>query len=158
MARSTATVDRKGESGIALLVAVLILLLVSAIGIAAIEHSGRELGGAGRARTTIATFHAADGGVEIATNQLARTPLSTTPFSFSVNSDYTVRSGTRSDGTPQEIIPAGTGQPPEGYAITVGGAGYASSLYRTAVTSTGVGAAVELEVKLSRFEAGVGGY
>ncbi len=158
MAQGTRVVARKGESGIALLIAVLITLLVSALGIAAINHSGAEMSSTGRTRTGIATFHAADGGLGIVERQLSETPLVVAPFNVTFNGGYAVRSGAKSDATPQEIDSAGAGKPPDGYSINVG-SGYVSSLFRTEVTATGPGgSSIELEVKLSRFESGSGGY
>ncbi len=158
MAQGSTVVARKGESGIALLIAVLITLLVSALGIAAINHSGAEMSSTGRMRTSIATFHAADGGLGIVERQLSLTPLVVAPFNVTFNDGYAVRSGAKSDATPQEIDSAGAGKPPDGYSINVG-SGYVSSLFRTEVTATGPGgSSIELEVKLSRFESGSGGY
>ena len=158
MAQGTTRVARKGESGIALLIAVLITLLVSALGIAAINHSGAELSSTGRTRVSIGTFQAADGGLGIVERQLSSTPLVIAPFNVTLDGGYTVRSGAKSDATPQEIDSVGPGKPPDGYSINVG-SGYSSSLFHTEVTAAGPGgSSIELEGKFTRFESGSGGY
>lgn len=149
----------RGEEGIALLVAVLLLLVLSAVAVASIDHSGSEAELSGRMRRTMATFQAADGGIEFAESRLARTPPRLDPFNVTYANGSTVRSGTRTDGAAQQIISAGVGPPPEGFSINLGSSGYAASLYRTAVTGSDIGTGtVELEAKYSRFEAGIGGY
>jgi len=144
------------EDGIALLIAVLLLLLVTAIGIAAIEHSGGELASGGRTRSSTVAFYGADAGLSVAINQLAQEPADLTPVNVTLVDGTTVQSGTRTDTAPQPLTKEGTGLPPEGYSLNAG-SGYVSRRYRTEVTarSTG-GAAAELDSRLTKLE--VGGY
>lgn len=52
----------RDESGVALLIAVILLLLMSALGLAALQHSGDESAGSGRSRRKDATVYAAEAG------------------------------------------------------------------------------------------------
>ncbi len=142
----------------ALLVTVMVLLMVSAIGVAAISHSGAEFEFSGRSRAAKTTFYAADGGIELAQSRLAQTPPRLDAFNVTYTDGSTVRSGARTDATAQPLIQAGSGPPPEGFGIGVG-SGFGSSLYRTRVTAFHpVSGSVELEAKYTRFEAAVGAY
>jgi hypothetical protein len=139
---------RKREQGIALVTAVLLLLLVAATAISAIDFSGRELQAGGRARASMRTLYAADAGVQYAL-QRVQPPTDLTSFTINVNSELTVESRERSQGSPQPIGEAGVGEPPDGYAINVG-SGFVSEVYDINVTATGAnGATSELEAKLS---------
>ena len=144
------------QDGIALLIAVLLLLLVSAIGIAAIEHSGGELASGGRARSSTVAFYGADAGLNVAINQLAQEPADLTPLNTTLSDGTLVQSGTRTDTVPQPLVKGGTGLPPEGYSLNAN-SGYVSRRYRAQVTgrSTG-GSAAELEAQFKKLE--VGGY
>ena len=108
------------EDGIALLIAVLLLMLVSAIGIAAIEHSGGELASGGRARSSTVAFYGADAGLNLAVNQIAQEPPDLTPVNVTLTDGTLVRSGTRTDTVPQPLLKGGTGLPPEGYSLNTG--------------------------------------
>ena len=145
------------EDGIALLIAVLLLLLVSAIGIAAIEHSGGELSSGGRARSSTVAFYGADAGLNVAVNQIAQEPPDLTLFNLTLDDGTAVRSGTRADGAPVPLEKGGTGLPPEGYSLNTG-SGYVSRRYRAEVTATSPGGATaELESQYTKMEVG-GGY
>ncbi|MFI5314881.1 MAG: PilX N-terminal domain-containing pilus assembly protein [Myxococcota bacterium] len=60
----------RDESGMALLIAVIVLLLMSALGLAALQHAGDEASGSGRARRKDATLYAADSGLEMIQEKL----------------------------------------------------------------------------------------
>jgi hypothetical protein len=143
----------QAEAGIAMLIAVLLLLLISAIGLAAIDHSGTEAARVGIARTRARSLYAADAGVQAAINQLRQGTPVLTGFEYPL-SGAIVRSGPRTASAPQPIEPSGTGAPPEGYAIEVGGSGFVNQLYRIRTTGRSDGGAVrELEAKVSRLGA-----
>jgi hypothetical protein len=147
------------EQGVALIIAVLLLLLVTAIGVAAIHHAGDEASVAGSARRSARMLHAADGGLQVAINQIAQPTPDLTPFTHTLEGgDVTIRSGARTDTAAQPIIAAGSGPPPDGYQINVG-SGFRSRLYRANVTSLyRSGANSELEGKFGKLEIGNGGY
>lgn len=52
----------RDERGMALLIAVILLLLMSALGLAALQHSGDESAGSGRSRRKDSTLYAAEAG------------------------------------------------------------------------------------------------
>jgi hypothetical protein len=54
--------DLRDESGMALLIAVILLLLMSALGLAALQHSGDESADGGRSRRKDSTLYAAEAG------------------------------------------------------------------------------------------------
>lgn len=60
----------RDESGMALLIAVILLLLMSALGLAALQHSGDESSGSGRSRRKDATLYAAEAGQALAQKYL----------------------------------------------------------------------------------------
>lgn len=53
----------RDERGIALLIAVIVLLLMSALGLAALQHAGDEASGSGTSRRKDATLYAAESGL-----------------------------------------------------------------------------------------------
>ena len=57
------------ERGVALLIAVIMLLLISAIGIAALQHAREESTGGGRSRHHTRNLHAADGVLALVVQQ-----------------------------------------------------------------------------------------
>ncbi len=58
------------EQGVALLIAVILMLLISAIGIAALQHARQEAMGSGRSRHHTRNLHAADGVLQLVVQQL----------------------------------------------------------------------------------------
>ena len=58
------------ETGVALLIAVILLLLISAIGIAALQHAKEESSGSGRSRHHTRNLHAAEGILQLVVQQL----------------------------------------------------------------------------------------
>jgi Tfp pilus assembly protein PilX len=100
----------------ALLIAVIVLLLMSALGLAALQHSGDEASGSGRARRKDATLYAAESGLAMVKAQV-RDALRVTGPDFTVvfdspsivedtfGSPIHVRSGIPSGGT----LPATSG-------------------------------------------------
>jgi len=131
----------------------LVLILISAVGISAIDRSSQEALGGGRARAATRSLYAADAGIEIALSHLAQSPPVLDPLDLPVGY-FTVQSRTRSESTPKQIEDAGFGQPPDGYEINVG-AGYLSELYILTVTaSSPSGSSSEVEAKLAKMTAG----
>ena len=145
------------ESGVALMIALLVLLVTTVIAMSAIEHAGEESTLSGRLRRSVRTFHAADGGIQVALNRVAQNPPNLSAFTFSPETATSVRSGRRTDGSAQPLTRGGTSPAPEGYSINVG-TGFVSRLYQARVTAASTdGATVEVEAQFTRMEAG-GGY
>ena len=150
-------VDRRDEAGIALLVTVFVLLLIGAVAIAAIGHSGQEATASATSRVNKRTFHGADAGIQVALRRLAAEPPDQVPFDLDLGGGRIVQSRTRTDATPQPIPRLGLGPPPEGFSINVG-SGYVNEIFLTNVTATSPNATtVELEAKLGRLSANSGG-
>jgi Tfp pilus assembly protein PilX len=74
------------EEGMALLIAVIVLLLMSALGLAALQHAGDEASGSGRARRKDSTLYAADSGIKIIQMKLLTTYVAS-PSMSAVNLD-----------------------------------------------------------------------
>ena len=149
---------RKSEHGMALVVSVFVLMMISMVAILAIQNSGDESAAGGRTRNVVRSLYAAEGGVEFAKNRILQAPPNLAPFNLNLGNARTVQSRTRTDATPQPIAYSGSGPPPEGYGINIG-VGYTNELYVVAVTSSAIdGGTVELEVKLGKLESGTGGY
>lgn len=146
---------RKHEQGIALVVSILVLLLVTAISITSIEQSGQESTASGRARSSSRSLYAADAGIQLALSRVSQANLA--PFQLNIDG-RTVQSRSRLDAVPQPIAPAGSGPTPDGYGLNMG-SGYGSQLFLVNVTATFAdGGTTELEAKLGRLAAGTGGY
>ncbi|MEE8556506.1 MAG: PilX N-terminal domain-containing pilus assembly protein [Myxococcota bacterium] len=146
---------RKEEAGVAMILTILLLLLVSGIGIAAIEHAGEESVMAASSRRWTRTFFAADAGIQMALSRIAQTPPDLTQFTFTLENGATlVQSGTAA--APAPIQSVGSGAPPDGYSINLG-AGFQTSLYRAQVAALGPAAAtVQLEAKFAKLDSGAG--
>ncbi len=152
---------RNSQDGIALLIAVLLLLMVSAIGVAAIDHAGEQNSVAGHARRTTITFHAADAGIEYGRERVFHKPPVLEPFDITLDDGQTgFYSGTRSDTSAQDVTPPTSGPPPDGFSINVGGpGGFVNQNTTLNVTANGPGSTtVELETRVSQTVAGFGRY
>ena len=138
------------ERGMAMIVAVLVLLLLTAIGIAAIEHSGSEFAAGGRSRHITRVFHGADAGLEVVASKLSGAIPNVTPTSVTLTDGTTVQSGDRTAITPQPLNLVGYGPPPDGYGLNLG-SGFSTEIYRAIVTASAAsGSMVELEAQLGR--------
>jgi hypothetical protein len=148
---------RREEAGIALLVTVFALLLIGAIAVTAIGHSGQEATASATSRVNKRTFHGADAGIQIALRRLADEPPNQNPFDIDLGGGRRVQSRTRADTAPQPITRLGVGPPPEGFSINVG-AGYVNEIFLTNATASSPNAAtVEVEAKVGRLSANSGG-
>lgn len=136
-----------GEQGIAMILAIMILLLVSLLGIAAVEHAGEESSVTGRTRDATRTFYAADAGTQLIIANLSQEPPVLSSFTVNFADTTTVRSGARSHPSPQPIEKTGVGEPPEGYALNIG-AGFSTEVFLGTVTAFSPGgSSVEIESK-----------
>jgi hypothetical protein len=59
------TRDLRDESGMALLISVIVLLLMSALALSALQHAGEESNGSGSARRKDSTLYAAESGMAV---------------------------------------------------------------------------------------------
>ena len=141
-----------------MILTILLLLLISGIGIAAIEHAGDESVLAGSSRRWTRTFFAADAGIQMALSRISQNPPDLTQFNFTIdNNSTTVFSGTNAGG-PAPMQSVGVGAPPDGYSINLG-TGFQSRLYKAEVAARGpANSVMELEAKFGKLDSGGGGY
>ena len=148
----------RDERGIALLVTVLILAMTSALVVAALSDSGGEAASSGRIRAAARALYVADAGIELARNRIGQSPPNLAAFDVGLDGGWRVQSGTKSDAAPQPLATAGKAGASEGYSLNVG-SGFASDVYLVNVTSTLLGGGTaEVEAKLAKPTAGIGGY
>jgi len=120
----------------ALLIAVVVLLLMSALGLAALQHAGDEASGSGQARRKDATLYAADSGIKMIQVKLLNnvSASSSNPVNLDeptlikdgFGNSIPIRSGAPQNGTipatPEAIAadPNQPSEPPEGYMVNQG--------------------------------------
>ena len=127
------------QKGVALIVALIILLVLTLIGMSSISSTFFESKISGNDRFGAAAFYAAKGGVDIGINRLPNT----TAYSGNIGSDETYRSGTMTSGSPQPLIYSGAmGRP--GYDVT-----WEFRRYQINATGQSFGAMKEIEVQVS---------
>ena len=135
----------KDQKGIALIVAMLLLLVLTLIGIGSVSSSFFETKISGNSRFGEEAFYAAKGGAELGVSQLPNTA----PFSGSIG-DETYRSGKMTDSGPQPIQDLGL----------MGRQGYDSNWafrrYQVNGTGQSFGAQKEIEVQISVGPFGTG--
>jgi hypothetical protein len=91
------------QKGMALVVALIILLVLTLLGISSINSTIFESKISGNERWGSAAFYAAKGGVDVG---IARLP-DTTPYLGNIGSDQTYRSGRMTPAVPQPLISYG---------------------------------------------------
>lgn len=145
---------RSSESGLALIISIMLLLLVSAMGIAAIDHSGSESTLGARERRTMTTFFGANAGIQLVMNRIAQTVPNVTPIDQNLANGTNVRTGTKADTVPQNVrVGATAARPPDGFMINQGSGGFVTLPFYAEITARGpTNATVELEAKLGRLE------
>ena len=106
--------EKRDQAGIALLIAVIIMLLISAIGLSALQSAGGEASASGRSARKLRTFFAADSGMTMVMQQLDTTIskaqyadgviLDDTTFMASPSGGFTeVRTGTVDNAAAQPV-------------------------------------------------------
>lgn len=151
------TTPTKRQSGVTVLITVVLLLLMSVLVLSSITHSGDESSAGARARATARVLHAADGGLQIGIGRVVQSPPNTTPIDTSI-AGISVQSRTRAQTGAQDLASLGPGPPPEGYGLNAG-SGYSSEIFRVDVTSlSNSGSTAEVQGKVSRFTGAPGGY
>lgn len=147
----------RGESGFALVTAMVVLLLVSSVVSNLIGYAGEEAHSSARSRASIENLYAADSGIQLSLQRL-QLPRDLTAFSYTLTNATLVESRSRTDGAPQPITPDGIGPPPDGYSINVGG-GFLNELFLLNVTATAANNGIaELEAKLGSLQPNSGAY
>ena len=147
--RASPSRSHRHERGFAMFVTVLILMLMGAIAIAAIEYSGEELMAGGRSRASAQSFYAADAGIQLALNHLAQTPLNDNPIDVTLPNGMTVQSRTRADAAALAIPEIGPGGTPQGYSLNIG-AGFTGQVYLVNMTASRPdGTTSEIEMKVT---------
>ena len=148
---------RRDEAGIALLLSVIILLLISAVGLSALQSAQGEASAGGRTARKLRTFFAADGGLSLIKDQLTIgdtqypniTALNDTQFLQNTANLYTqVRTGSTSSAVPQEILLVGRARR-DGDQLNINSSNtFTFGIYRTEVLATDpVGGSVELQAQ-----------
>jgi len=147
----------RGDAGFALVTAMVVLLLVSAVVSNLIGYSGEESQSSARSRSSLKNLYAADSGIQLSLQRL-QLPRDLTAFTYTLTDSTLVESRSRSDASPQPIAPVGIGPPPEGYSINVGG-GFVNELFLLNVTAAASNNGVaELEAKLGSLQPNAGAY
>jgi Tfp pilus assembly protein PilX len=149
----------RDESGIALLIAAVLLLMVSALGLTALQSAQDEATGSARGRRKTMTLYAADSGLRLVEDQLADSTIQYPNRNPVTNSsvmedqwggDTAVRTGEASNPVAQAIQRVGKGNV-EGFQLNVNSAGsFAYGIYRTGMVATdSTGGVVELQAQYS---------
>ena len=156
----TTSMTARRESGSALLITVLVLLLVSMLALNSLKDAEQESTAGGRSRATSRTLYAADAGIQLALTRMAQTPPVLDSFDVDLADGANVQSRQRTDASPQDISQVSLGVAEEGYSLNVeGGATSISKVFQVNVTATYTNAAVaELEARLNRTEVEATGY
>ncbi len=129
----------KSERGVALVIALIMLVILTLIGINSINSSVFETRISGNERVGSAAFYAAEGGVRVGVSRIP----DTTPFSGTVGDDVTYRSGRLTDTSPQPSKDLGLLFKP-GYEST-----WQFKRFQINATGEYLGARKEIEVQVS---------
>jgi hypothetical protein len=129
----------RDQKGVALIVALIMLLVLTLIGMSSISSSFFESKISGNDRFGAAAFYAAKGGVDVGINRLP----DISAYSGNIGSDETYRSGKMTPATPQPLVYFGAmGRP--GYDVT-----WEFRRYQINATGLSFGAMKEVEVQVS---------
>ncbi len=129
----------KNEKGVALVIALIMLIVLTFIGIASISSSVFETKISGNERFGSASFYAASGGVEVG---ISRIPV-ITAYSGTIGSDESYRSGSLTDSSAQPQKNLGLMLKP-GY-----GESWEFKRFQINATGESFGARKEIEVQVS---------
>ncbi len=129
----------KDQKGVALVVALVMLLVLTLIGMASISSTLYESKITGNERFGAAAFYAAKGGVDVGISRLPNLIA----YSGNIGSDETYRSGRMVPGSPQPSVYLGPmGRP--GYDVN-----WTFRRYQVNATGESFGARKEIEVQVS---------
>jgi hypothetical protein len=127
------------QKGMALVIALIILLVLTFIGLSSISSTIFESKISGNERWGSAAFYAAKGGVDVGISRLP----DTSSYSGNIGSDETYRSGRMTPSVPQPLIYYGTMTRP-GYDVM-----WEFRRYQVNATGQAFGAMKEIEVQVS---------
>ena len=161
----------RDERGAALLVAVVLLLLMSALGITALQHAQDEASASGRSRRKDATLYAGEAGLAMVQANLLNQYNGATMPSFTINepamvqdqhgNPIAVRSGRPENSAPEPIGGTGSGvaEAPDGFLINLGSqSAQAFTAVRADIVATDSGnGTVHLQAQYRFHEGGGGG-
>jgi hypothetical protein len=131
------------EAGSVLIVALLLMILLSLLGVTLLTVAATEHSVAFNALWSEGALAAAEAGVNRGLNQLQVNEVAskTAIPNTTIGTVYNFRSGSRSDTAPQPLQHVGTRRAEEGYSLAVGtgynSAGYAFFVYQINATGTG---------------------
>jgi Tfp pilus assembly protein PilX len=128
----------KNEKGVALVIALIMLVVLTFLGIASINSSVFEARISGNDRVGSAAFYATEGGVKVG---ISRIP-DITPYSGTIGSDETYRSGRLTDTSPQPLKTLGLMLKP-GFETT-----WEFKRFQINATGESFGAKKEIEVQV----------
>jgi Tfp pilus assembly protein PilX len=129
------------QKGVVLIVALIMLLVLTLIGISSISSTFYETKISGNDRSGANAFYAAEGGVDVGINRL---PDISSYGPSTIGGDETYRSGKMTPATPQPLVYLGAmGRP--GYDVTT----WESLRYLINATGQSFGAMKEIEVQVS---------
>jgi Tfp pilus assembly protein PilX len=147
------------ERGVALLIAVVLLLMVSALGLTALQSAQDEATGSARGRRKVMTLYAADSGLKLVEDQLAgatsqypnRNPITdSSVMEDQWGGSTAIRTGEAKTPVAQAIQRVSKGNV-EGMQLNINSAGsFSFGVYRTGmVASDSTGGVVELQAQYS---------
>ena len=129
----------RDQKGVALIVALMMLLVLTLIGISSISSTFFEAKISGNDRFGAAAFYASKGGVDVGINRL---PV-VTAYSGNIGSEESYRSGKMTPAAPQPLVYLGAmGRP--GYDVN-----WEFRRYQINATGQSFGAMKEIEVQVS---------
>jgi len=160
----------RDERGMALLVAIVLLLLMSALGITALQHAQTEASASGRSRRKDATLYAGEAGLSMVQQRLLSNWGGGSMASFTIDeaalvsdgfgNPIAVRTGRPENAAAEAIGGSGTGraEAPDGFMLNLGNQGAQSfSAIRADVVATDSGdGMVHLQAQY-RLHEGAGG-
>ena len=130
---------RKDQKGVALVVALIMLLVLTLIGLGSISSTYYETKISGNDRFGAAAFYAAKGGVDVGLNRLP----DTSAYSGNIGSDEAYWSGHIIPAAPQDLTSLGIMEK-QGYETT-----WQFSRFQVNATGQSFGATKEVEVQVS---------
>ncbi len=137
------------EEGVALIITVLLLMMVSAIGLSALQHAGDESTASASSRRKLATMYAADAAINVLADRLrngqASSPTFTQPMdeqTFMLTKSglpIAVRTGTADNAVPMPIRKVGSAAGVGGQFNIGAAATQSYGIYRVSVVATDPG-------------------
>jgi Tfp pilus assembly protein PilX len=129
----------RDQKGVALIIALIMLLVLTLIGVSSISSTFFESKISGNDRFGAAAFYASKGGLDVGLNRLP----SLTAYSGNIGSDETYRSGRMTPSVPQDLLNLGL-MARQGYDVT-----WEFRRFQVNATGQSFGAMKEIEVQVS---------